>query len=285
VKKLRNLFFCLSCVLIYAEQNELTTSVIIPCYYKHAQYLENLLHEFSEQTSLPDEVVISISEAHKLKAGLVNKLENHIWPFELIIMQTDRPKWAGENRNIAAENSSGDILICQDADDLPHPQRIEIIKKIFKTLKVDYLIHYCCRLPFNKKLKFSFHQYKQHIFACDAFIYRQLPTYNLSHREFNQFLQTSLKDSPFEESTQQALGSQYFYGIHFGNCALRQNVFGAIKWTDLARTQDVKFCQDVCNNFANRYIINLPLVLYVKNRTSLQYLYGATNQVMHRSRG
>src|SRR6185503_496362 len=45
------------------------------------------------------------------------------------------------NRNIAALNASKDILICQDADDIPHPQRVEIIKYVFETFDIDHLFH------------------------------------------------------------------------------------------------------------------------------------------------
>src|SRR3990167_5690905 len=48
---------------------------------------------------------------------------------------------AGKNRNIACSHAEGDILIAQDADDIPHPQRIEIIKYVFENYATEHLLH------------------------------------------------------------------------------------------------------------------------------------------------
>ena len=60
------------------------------------------------------------------------KIENMKYPFKVIYIFHKECKYAGDNRNCACEKASGDIFITQDADDIPHPQRIEIIKYMFK---------------------------------------------------------------------------------------------------------------------------------------------------------
>ena len=37
----------------------------------------------------------------------------------------------------------GDIFICQDADDFPHPQRVEVVRYFFEKLELDHLQHLC----------------------------------------------------------------------------------------------------------------------------------------------
>lgn len=117
------------------------TSVIIPCYYKHFIHLFELLSDYCQQTIKPDEIVISLSEAHLVDQNEIYKLTNYNWPFPVILLTTEKKLFAGENRNIAAQNCHGDIIITQDADDKPHPQRIEVIKSIFSNHKVDHLMH------------------------------------------------------------------------------------------------------------------------------------------------
>jgi hypothetical protein len=156
-----NLFTKSSCSIKNTDHN-LSTSVIIPCYYKHFEYLFDLISDYCQQTIMPDEIVISLSEYHLVDQNEIYKLINYNWPFRVILITTEKKLFAGENRNIAGENCSGDIIICQDADDKPHRQRIEIIKSIFIENKVDHLMHgYAKRssdLDFYYHKNISFHQ-------------------------------------------------------------------------------------------------------------------------------
>ena len=119
----------------------LKTSVIIPCHYLHFEHLFELLQAHCNQSVLPDEVVISLSGAKLINDEDIQYIKNFYWPFALQIICSDERKVAGENRNIACEAAVGDLIICIDADDLPHPQRTEIIKKIFENVDIEFLIH------------------------------------------------------------------------------------------------------------------------------------------------
>jgi hypothetical protein len=137
-------------VLIFSNNNKqtekttkqnLTISIIIPCYYGHFKYLNELILDICKQTVLPNEVVISLSETDRLDQTEIERLRNMDLPFSLILIENKQKLYAGENRNIAAANSIGDIIICQDADDKMHLQRIEIIKSQFEKYNIDHLIH------------------------------------------------------------------------------------------------------------------------------------------------
>jgi len=66
---MRNKFiFILGTIFFVPSILGITCSVIIPCYYGHFKYLPELLEALCQQTELPDEVVISISEANKIPA-------------------------------------------------------------------------------------------------------------------------------------------------------------------------------------------------------------------------
>ncbi len=123
------------------EPKRMKTSVIIPCHPAHFHLLENLLECYQNQTSVPDEVVISLSQAYRIPETLQQKLIEKMWRFTLKLLQNNRKVSAGGNRTLAAKHSSGDLLICQDADDLPHPQRVEIIKHLFEHFQIDHLMH------------------------------------------------------------------------------------------------------------------------------------------------
>lgn len=115
---------------------ELKTSIIIPCHSKHVQHLPAMLQRLAEQTVVPDEVVVCFTRSQVPIAPAIAM----DYPFEVRLAFTDRT-YPANARNTACEESSGDLLICQDADDLPHPQRVEIIKYLFEHYQIDLLIH------------------------------------------------------------------------------------------------------------------------------------------------
>lgn len=142
--------------LVYA----LKTSVIIPCHFRHAVFLYELLRTYEDQSELPDEVVISISESHGMNKETLQKLEKENWKFPVKIITSNQKLYAGQNRNIGCSHAIGDIFICQDADDLPHPQRIEIIKYFFSKFNLDHLLHGYDLIPKRKKYNLQEIPYK-----------------------------------------------------------------------------------------------------------------------------
>lgn len=123
------------------EKINMTTSVIVPCVARHFFWLSGLLESYQNQTVRPDEIVISLSEVEKLSPSEIDKLENGLWNFKLKILRNEGVIIDGENRTIAMDNSTGEILIFSDADDLAHPQRVEIVKYFFENYEVEHIIH------------------------------------------------------------------------------------------------------------------------------------------------
>ena len=101
-------------------------TVVIPCFINHLSKLINLLESLELQTRPPDEVIVSCSSTNDFIF-----LKEYIFPIKLFIHKDK--KNAAENRNIAASKISEDTgIICFfDADDIMHPQRIELLEYIF----------------------------------------------------------------------------------------------------------------------------------------------------------
>ena len=100
----------------------MTASVIIPCVAKHFPYIFTLLQHFQEQTSPPEEIVISVSEIGQISEDELLRVEEYPWKFEVKILKHSGKKSAGQNRNLACKNATGDLIICQDADDIRIPR-------------------------------------------------------------------------------------------------------------------------------------------------------------------
>ena len=108
--------------------------VAIPAYIGHINRLFELLDSIEKQTRLPDKVVVSCSSTREFN--------NKTYSFPLQIIVTEERKNAAQNRNIAASNLMDmDFITFIDADDIMHPQRIEVLLKVFEVYDVDIILH------------------------------------------------------------------------------------------------------------------------------------------------
>jgi glycosyltransferase involved in cell wall biosynthesis len=109
--------------------------VAIPCYYGHIQRLYDLLDSIEKQTIIPDKVVVSSSSTTDFKL-------KKIYNFSLELIVTEDKQNASKNRNIAASKLNDmDYITFIDADDIMHPQRIELILKGFQLHDSDIILH------------------------------------------------------------------------------------------------------------------------------------------------
>lgn len=230
-----NLFFYLSWTFPLCS---LTVSIIIPCHYKHVQHLPELLQHYEHQTEHPEEIVISISEVDKVPMETINAIQNHSYSFKVIVIKHKEKLYAGFNRNSACSKASGDIFICQDADDIPHPQRVEIIKYFFSKYDIKHLIHKCI---LDSSIKEN----------IDAFM-------NSYQKENISFaLPTFLRTRMLR-----------FHNITNGNIAIKRNVFKKVQWSNIPIGEDVRFNQVVCNNFKKTIVIDAYLLHYRQSLSS-----------------
>lgn len=203
------------------EAKNLKTSLIIPCTYKHAHLLYPLLKLYERQTVLPDEVIVSLSEANQVSPDIINALQQESWIFPVKLLISTNKQYAGTNRNIACRKAIHDIFICQDADDLPHPQRIETIKYFFENHNVDHLLH---TFVFGDKItKFT-------PYTNDAIEF----SYDKKH-------DVAWKKTP---------------DIQNGCPAIRKRVFDALQWPETAHYEDTNFNVSVYQKF-NRCIMKI----------------------------
>lgn len=117
------------------------TAIIVPCVPLHIELLKELLTAYSCQTVIPDEVIVAFSESTRVDAQAWEWFDTMDWPFVLKIVKTAGHCSPGKNRNIGVENTSCEIILCNDADDLPHPQRVEIVKYLFEHYELEHLLH------------------------------------------------------------------------------------------------------------------------------------------------
>lgn len=219
--------FCQNFPLIPRENKAaFITSVTVPCVAKHFTLIPDLLQQYSHQTQIPDEVVISLSEIEKLNSAEVTAVELGSWPFQLKIIKHYGKVSEGHNRNIALDNSIGDIILCQDADDLPHPQRVEVVKYLFENYYVEHLMH----TLINGDGQFAPYNSMKDIVAytCDTYA--------------------------------QAVPG---YAIHNGHPCFLREVGYKVRWSnDFRYGTDSEFNTNVYRSIKHKVVVHSPLVMY-----------------------
>jgi glycosyltransferase involved in cell wall biosynthesis len=117
--------------------SKLTIGVAIPCYKGHIGPLFALLQSIEKQTRKPDAVVVSCSSSVAADCPYLD----HSFSFPLEILFHPETMNAAQNRNCAAKALTTDIISFMDADDVMHPQRLEIVEYCFQTHPVQIFLH------------------------------------------------------------------------------------------------------------------------------------------------
>ncbi len=112
-------------------------TVVIPCIPKHFSNLDNILDAFKVGTKQPDEIIVALSESGSIdKSQLDSLLSKGIKLVTIAELGS-----SARNRQNGSNIATGDIIIYQDADDLPHPRRVEITSWLFDTCDIVHLNH------------------------------------------------------------------------------------------------------------------------------------------------
>jgi hypothetical protein len=222
------------------EPVHLRTSVIIPCYEKHLPYLGHLLEAFSHQTVIPDEVVLSFTTGQVLPSAV--QIPDEL-PFALALAWSDEPD-PGSARNAACAISSGDLLICQDADDLPHPQRVEILRHLFEHYPIDILLHRWAP-PTTQFFPYTIEESIVRAHLIERYLFEQYAILTVDGQSFDY--------------------------IHSGSPAFLKKVSEALRWAPMHYGEDVKFNHAAFALFPNKVILDEPLVIYRNALSSYTY--------------
>ena len=96
--------------------------------YNGELYISELLHSISDQTTLPDELIISDDSSTDSTLKIVNEFARNVtFPIKILINKTRLGSTA--NFEVAIRACSGDIIFPCDQDDIWYPHKIERMRE------------------------------------------------------------------------------------------------------------------------------------------------------------
>jgi len=231
-------------------------SLVIPCTpYHFCNSLAEVLKSYENGTVVPDEVVVSLSEARKVKKNSLNKeasqylnrcASNGVFK-EFKILSHSTKQTHGPNRQAGSMAATGDIIIYGDADDIPHPQRVEAIKYCFEKTDAMQVSHWWC----HEKCQFT------------SFDLRDIDEHMIPYSEVNEKM-----IDPFDHPNYPRVGYGDVFGrTHGGNTAVRRDAIKDIRWKDWhelrgAPAEDWLFCYEVAHKYKKSIILPIDLIKY-----------------------
>lgn len=221
-------------------------SVFIPCTMKHFKYIKFLVSRYLLGTRKPDEIVLFLSGAQgTILFPVIKGIKTHVTS-EIVL--------AGPARQMALELCSGDVVVYQDADDIPHPQRIEIIERMFQENDIVHLTH---QYVFIGKESMPQKVY-----------FERIKTWDGQHIYDHYFPNGDIKECG-------KISISYGcppYNQHAGACSIKREILKEVKWrlnNDLvlapanrSKAEDYEFCMEVAYKYKKSMMIAAKLYAY-----------------------
>ena len=221
-------------------------SVVIPVGPGHALAVNRAIKSCIEQTHPAHEIIV---------AGFSDDVESQN------VIKIKNEGSAGKNRQIGSEAASGDIIVYQDADDISHPQRLEIISRYFNIADILHL---------------------NHSLVTSSNETSHIEVNSIRHASSEELFGAYFPNSKYVSCIKHcpsAYGDKIVnWPVHCGAPAIRRCVLDKVKWRSVSelklhhrawpRTEDYEFCMEVLYAFNKSMIIDAPVYIYNELGTS-----------------
>tara|TARA_Y100000816_G_scaffold212500_1_gene158021 strand:- start:1542 stop:2234 length:693 start_codon:yes stop_codon:yes gene_type:complete len=226
--------------------NNTPISVIVPIYPPHLKHIPPLIKNMNEQSLLPDEVILCISEISLEDSQAI--LEKHTTnsKFELVIHGTPEKQNQSQNRNRGILIAKHKFVMNCDADDIIHHEKIEIMKYILGLRPHTNLI---CHNYF----------YNRHNTLDKSVLDFSVNLKNLFlHADSNKYSRDTKKNLPCTNIKIEN------YPVHHAHVLFNKECGVLYREEDGIRNngEDGQFCQDILFRHGNIVYIEEKLMLY-----------------------
>jgi hypothetical protein len=225
-------------------------SLVIPTTPNHFRFLDCILKNYELGTEKPDEVIISVSNSNFINPIDIQNLETKYFKsFEsLKIIKNEFILLEGPNRGNGSKFAENELISYHDSDDIPHPQRIEIIKYFFKNFDILHLNH-----SFQYETEFKNINLKDIKFVGFDELY---------DLHFSGITNVNERDQNIKHSSYSGMLDFWICG---GPTTIKREVLKHIEWNEnRIISYDYDFCMDVLYKFKKSMSIDSKLIWYNK---------------------
>jgi len=230
----------------------MSVSVIIPCIKAHIHSAEHIVDCYKRGTVVPKQIIIVLSGCNACDAVTLTRSGAGVVLFDKLLER-------GLARNIGTKYANGDILIFNDADDIPHPQRNEIVLNEMENSNIMLLSHMYC----NVESDF-------------------VPIAGYNRTESDELFKAMFPGGDYSSASG---GGRYYgnrlsidsnsggpcVGVHGANIAVKRKVFESIRWRTASEltlnqscqvSEDYEFCCEVLYTFRQSVLLHCALCTY-----------------------
>ena len=218
----------------------LKLACIIPCYPPHIKYLDQCFNQIKKQSTLPNEVILAISETSKEDADkLLDKYNNFFNEIniEFKIINSVKQQYAGINRNMGVSISNSEYITLINCDDFLHLDKFLLTLKYMEKYNSDVLIHSFVwnKLPeFIDNLKIDIDNIL--VIESDKIYNDNFPSNYVRNRRAETVGKVPIKIISNNKNI--------IYHITSGFITCKKSVFDNLSYTRRARGQDSLFLRD-----------------------------------------
>ena len=229
--------------------NDLKISLVIPCIPRdfNSNNLNNTLYSILISTILPDETIIVLSGTNDINIENIkcfyNKWNPKFKNFKLL--KYPRIQSSGKNRNIGNNEAIYEVIIHADADDLYHPQRIEILKYFFENTDTMAINHLFIPLSY----KFKNYNLRNIELACSK---DKLYNYYFPDNKWKEFTKNEYYGSFLDMTTTD------------GHMAFRREVLNKVNLSDKNCLCESEFLHKICFYYKKSIFLKACLSKYSK---------------------
>lgn len=237
-------------------------TLCIPCVDKHIPLLLKLLGTVDGFTRKPDKIMIGLSP--KFNDSDLFKEKNKILqlypelPIDIIVQITKTN--AAKHLNIMGKNVKEGYIIRADADDIIHPQKIEIIEQVInKYPDTKLLLH---KVRCSNTRNYNVENFN-HINCANI----ENNVFNVECKTINNslLLCSDMLNKKYNRTLLEFLDRSNY--IHYGACCYHVGVLQNIQYKNRNFAEDKIFSLDVTKHYSKTKYIDLYLNLYVPSQS------------------
>lgn len=229
-------------------------TLCIPCVDKHIPLLINLLKTIPKFSRKPDNIMIGLSpKFNNIELNTEKEKLLTLFPdLPLTIIVQNKKTIAAEHLNNMGKLINDGFIVRADADDIIHPQKLEIIEKILEKYPDTKLILHKCKLSTERNYNMT--QFSNITDSCFKNFIFKTEAVQINN---SIFLCSDLFNKKYNQTRKNFLDKCNC--IHYGACCYSYDVLDNIQYEHRNWSEDRNFAKAVTKFYTKTIYLDIYL--------------------------